>query len=79
LIPPTTVAKARDAYLALVESEESSEELKREVTSSINSFCGSIEAFKRCEWCVVEWQETELEGFPSFEAYMAEKLRASEE
>jgi len=78
LIPPTTVAKVRDAYLALVESEESSAELKQEITNSINSFCGSIAAFKKCEWCVVKWQETELEGFPSFEAYMAEKLRASE-
>jgi hypothetical protein len=78
LIPPVTVSKVRDAYLALIDGDESSGDLQREITAAIGSFCGSVEAFKECEWCVVELKRTELKGHRSFEAYMAEKLRSSE-
>lgn len=79
LIPPATVAKVRDAYLRILEIEEVDEGLRMEVRSSIQAFCGSVEEFKKCEWCVAEWESTELVGFRSFEAFLAEKVRSSGE
>ncbi|KAF2811347.1 uncharacterized protein BDZ99DRAFT_274089 [Mytilinidion resinicola] len=79
LLPPATVAKVRDAYLAILESEDSSEGLKKEITNAIRSFCGDAEAFKECEWCAAESMGgMDMECFPSFGAYIAEKVRIIE-
>ncbi|KAI9656887.1 MAG: hypothetical protein M1821_003526 [Bathelium mastoideum] len=80
LVHPNLVNEAREVYLKM--HQAASKEQKKVLERAIEAFAGSMDAFKKPEWCCVKWSSggaATMESYSSFRKYLESVTLDSQE
>lgn len=79
LLPPSKVKELITFYLDI---RERSSENRAAIEKAMKSWAGSVEEFKKLDWCVMTWASggaASMEFFPSFKGFLVHKAESSSE
>ncbi|KAF1981125.1 hypothetical protein K402DRAFT_398822 [Aulographum hederae CBS 113979] len=80
LLPPENTKRLKDWYLAIIDDDEISEQLRMAALKTISAFAGSRKEFEKLDWLVLTWASGGsacMTAYASFKVFLEEKARAS--